>query len=94
MKNPVDIRELDVIYLTYDEPQREEFWLKIVNAIPWAKRVDGVYGSDAAHKAAANASETERFVLIDGDNLPDFEFFDQTLELDDNNKNVQFRFTT
>jgi len=68
MKNPVEIRDLDVIYLTYDEPQREEFWLKIVNAIPWAKRVDGVYGSDAAHKAAANASETERFIIIDGDN--------------------------
>jgi len=91
MKNPVDIRDLDVIYLTYDEPQREEFWLKIVNAIPWAKRVDGVYGSDAAHKAAANISETDRFILIDGDNLPDFEFFDQTLNLDDDNKNVQFR---
>jgi hypothetical protein len=49
--------------------------------IPWARRVDGVKGSDAAHKAAAAASSTERFILIDGDNLPDPEFFNLTLTL-------------
>jgi hypothetical protein len=41
--------------------------------------VDGVKGSDAAHKAAAMASSTDRFILIDGDNLPDPAFFNQTL---------------
>lgn len=81
--NRIDIADLDCIYLSYDEPQREEFWAKIRNMIPWAKRVDGVKGSDAAHKAAAEASDTERFVLIDGDNLPDEKFFNLTLELKD-----------
>jgi hypothetical protein len=47
--------------------------------VPWARRVDGVLGSDAAHKAAAQASSTDRFILIDGDNLPDPTFFNQTL---------------
>jgi hypothetical protein len=75
-----DIADLDCIFLTYDEPQREEFWVKIKNMIPWAQRVDGVKGSDAAHKAAADASQTERFVLIDGDNIPDMEFFNLILE--------------
>jgi hypothetical protein len=75
----IDIADLDCIYLTYDEPQREEFWVKIKNMVPWAKRVDGVKGSDAAHKAAAQASDTARFILIDGDNLPDPTFFNQTL---------------
>jgi hypothetical protein len=79
----IDVADLDTVYLTYDEPQREEFWVKIQNMIPWAKRVDGVKGSDAAHKAAAAASETERFILIDGDNLPDSGFFNLTLELPD-----------
>lgn len=79
----IDIADLDCIYLTYDEPQREEFWVKIKNMIPWAIRVDGVKGSDAAHKAAAEASTTERFILIDGDNLPDPAFFNLTLELPD-----------
>lgn len=76
----VDIADLDCIYLTYDEPQREEFWVKIRNMVPWARRVDGVKGSDAAHKAAAEASSTERFVLIDGDNIPNEQFFNLTLE--------------
>lgn len=75
----IDVADLDCIYLTYDEPQREEFWVKIKNMVPWAQRVDGVKGSDAAHKAAAAASNTDRFILIDGDNLPDPSFFNQTL---------------
>jgi hypothetical protein len=79
----IDIADLDCIYLSYDEPEKEEFWVKIKNMVPWAVRVDGVKGSDAAHKAAAAVSTTERFVLIDGDNLPYPEFFNQTLEFKD-----------
>jgi hypothetical protein len=82
MDEIIDIVDLDCIYLSYDEPQKEEFWLKIKNMVPHAKRVDGVKGSDAAHKAAAEASDTERFILIDGDNMPEEKFF-----------NLQFDFT-
>ncbi len=88
----VDIADLDCIYLTYDEPQREEFWVKIKNMVPWAKRVDGVKGSDAAHKAAAKASDTDRFILIDGDNIPNPAFFNQTLVLpNEEYQNAVFR---
>lgn len=90
----VDVADLDCIYLSYDEPQKEEFWLKIKNMVPWAKRVDGVKGSDAAHKAAAEASGTDRFILIDGDNLPNEEFFNIQLDFTDkdpNFKQAQFR---
>jgi hypothetical protein len=83
MTKRIDVADLDCIYLSYDEPQKEEFWVKIRNQIPWAKRVDGVKGSDAAHKAAAEASNTERFILIDGDNLPDERFFNLTMEFPD-----------
>jgi len=90
--NKVDLADLDCIYLSYDEPMKEEFWVKIRNMVPWAKRVDGIKGSDAAHKAAAAASATERFVLIDGDNLPDERFFNLTLELkDDQYEQAVFR---
>jgi hypothetical protein len=94
MSNIIDIADLDCIYLSYDEPQKEEFWVKISNMIPWARRVDGVKGSDAAHKAAAEESDTERFILIDGDNLPDFQFFNLTLDFtdkDENYQNAQYR---
>jgi len=87
----IDIADLDVIFLTYDEPRKEEFWIKIQNTVPWAKRVDGVKGSDNAHKAAGEARDTDRFVLIDGDNLPDPDFFNVQLELDDKNKDCVFR---
>jgi hypothetical protein len=87
----VDIADLDCIFLTYDEPFKEEFWLKVKNMVPWARRVDGIKGSDAAHKSAAAASTTDRFVLIDGDNIPDSAFFNQQLLLNDDNKHCVFR---
>ena len=90
----VDVADLDCIYLSYDEPQKEEFWLKVKNMVPWAKRVDGVKGSDAAHKAAGEASDTERFILIDGDNMPDESFFNIQLDFTDKDpifKTAQFR---
>ena len=90
----VDVADLDCIYLSYDEPQKEEFWLEIKNMVPWAKRVDGVKGSDAAHKAAGLASDTERFILIDGDNMPMESFFNIQLDFtgkDERFKQAQFR---
>lgn len=87
----VDVADLDCIYLSYDEPQKEEFWVKIQNIVPWAKRVDGVEGSDAAHKAAAAVSDTERFILIDGDNIPDEKFFDVQLDIKDEYADCVFR---
>jgi hypothetical protein len=91
MKYNIDIADLDCIYLTYEEPNAEENWVKIKNMVPWARRVDGVKGSDAAHKAAGQASGTDRFILIDGDNVPDPAFFNLTLELDDDNNDCVFR---
>lgn len=85
----LDVADLSVIYLSYDEPQKEEFWLKVKNMVPWAKRVDGVKGSDAAHKAAGEASDTERFILIDGDNMPEEKFFN--IQLDFTNKEPVFK---
>lgn len=90
-KEIVDVADLDCVYLTYDEPNKEATWVKIQNMVPWAKRVDGVKGSDAAHKAAADASYTDRFILIDGDNIPDSQFFNLQLTLDNTNKDVVFR---
>lgn len=88
----IDIADLDVIFLTFDEPHKEEFWAQIKHMVPWAKRVDGVKGSDAAHKAAALASDTDRFILIDGDNLPDPKFFNEILVLDtEQSKKAVFR---
>ena len=87
----VDVADLDCIYLSYDEPKKEEFWARICNLVPWAKRVDGVEGSDAAHKACADASDTDRFIVIDGDNIPNKEFFDIVLNIPDELQDCVFR---
>ena len=89
--NSIDIADLDCVFLTYDEPSKEETWVKIKNMVPWARRVDGVTGSDAAHKAAADASITDRFVLIDGDNIPDAKFFNLTLNIDNSDAVCVYR---
>jgi hypothetical protein len=91
MTEIIDITELDCIYLTYDEPQADDFYARIRSNIPWVKRIHGVKGSDAAHKAAAAASETNRFILIDGDNLPHWDFFNEQLRLNEVNKDCVFR---
>ena len=91
MTETVDVADLDCIFLTYDEPNKERNWISVQNTVPWARRVDGVKGSDAAHKAAADASDTDRFILIDGDNIPDANFFNAQLILDDTNRDCVFR---
>lgn len=83
----IPISELDVIYISYDEPNADENWADLLNKCPWAKRSHGVHGSDACHKAAAALSETERFIGIDGDNIIDPEIFN--LELDEPVMNSQ-----
>lgn len=82
------ITEFDVFYLSYDEPQKEEYWAKVQEIAPWAKRVDGVKGFDSAHKECAMQSETDRFITIDGDNIVYPEFFELELDIPDKLKDA------
>jgi hypothetical protein len=75
------LADLDVVFISYDEANAESNWANLKNQVPWAKRSHGVHGSDAAHKAAAQLSDTEWFVGIDGDNVIDPELFNSGLEL-------------
>jgi hypothetical protein len=72
--------EFDIVFLSYDEPNAEEHYADLCNKAPWAKRVHGVKGSDAAHKAAAELSETEWFVTVDADNIVDIKFFNYDVD--------------
>ena len=81
MTRLVTIADYDVIYLSYDEPNAEKNYADLLTKIPWAKRVHGVEGSDAAHKACANLSETDRFITVDGDNQIYNTFIDSKIEI-------------
>jgi len=80
--NKIKIVEQDIIFLSYDEPNAEKNYADLLTKVPWAKRVHGVKGSDAAHKACAALSETEYFVTVDADNIVDPEFLKVEIDLD------------
>ena len=77
------IIDYDIIYLSYDEPNAEKNYADLLSKVPWAKRVHGVEGSDAAHKACAKLSETDRFITVDGDNIINPDFLGQELNFDE-----------
>jgi hypothetical protein len=84
------LHDIDTIFISYDEPNADKNYSELVKILPWAKRIHGVKGSDAAHKAAANLSETDRFVTVDADNIIDSRFFTQNIELTDENRDYVF----
>lgn len=75
--------EFDIVFLSYDEPNADLHYADLCNKAPWAKRVHGVKGSDHAHKAAAELSETDWFISVDADNIVDPKFFDLDLDMSD-----------
>ena len=68
MADKVRVSDLDFVYISYKEPNKEENWADLLSKVPWAKRVDGVKGFDSAHKAAAEKAETDFYKSVDGDN--------------------------
>jgi hypothetical protein len=82
MTNNIKIVEQDIVFLSYDEPNAEKNYADLLIKAPWAKRVHGVKGSDAAHKACAAVSDTEYFVTVDADNIIDPAFLEVEIDLD------------
>ena len=80
MADRVRVSDLDFVYISFKEPNKEQNWADLKSKVPWAKRVDGVVGFDSAHKAAAEVAETDFFISVDGDNIIDERFLLQTLD--------------
>lgn len=76
------IEEFDMVFISYDEPNADENYANLLEKFPWAKRSHGVHGSDAAHKAAADLAETDRFITIDADNIVHADFADVDIDMD------------
>ena len=68
------VTDFDFIFLSYDEPNADSNWLHLKTLLPNAKRVHGVRGFDAAHKACADLSSTPWLFIVDSDSriLPSF----------------------
>ena len=59
-----DVRPMDIIFLSYDEPNAEENWKKLKARFPRAKRSHGVKGRTLAYHTAASMSETDYFFAV------------------------------
>ena len=91
MANRVRISDLDFVYISFKEPNKEQNWADLKNKVPWVKRVDGVVGFDNAHKAASDLAETDFFISVDGDNIIDEKFLLETLDWSKTNKKAVHR---
>lgn len=72
----LNLRDYDLVFLSYQEPNAESNYQHLLDARPDALRVHGVKGSDAAHKACAELSQTDRLIIVDGDTRVDPAFWD------------------
>jgi hypothetical protein len=55
---------MDVIFISYDEPDAEKNWAELKNKTPRAKRVHGVSGMELALEAAADQSSTPWYYAV------------------------------
>ena len=73
-----NVEPMDIVFLSYDEPNAEENWKKIKENYPRAKRIQGVKGRTQAYHTAAAQSKTDYFFAvfptIDIDDSFDFSF--------------------
>lgn len=78
------LKEMPVIFLSYDEPNADENYDILLKNHPNKKnisRVHGVKGFDAAHKAAARQADAQRFFTIDADCQVDKSIWWKTVDL-------------
>jgi hypothetical protein len=70
------LREYDVIFISYNEPNADENFNNLKERFPRAKRIHGVKGIHQAHIEAAKLSKTDMFWVVDGDAVivDDFNF--------------------
>jgi len=66
----------DIVFISYQEPNADENYERILERFPQCKRVHGVKGIHQAHIAGAKLCNTELFWIIDGDAtiVDDFKF--------------------
>ena len=66
----------DIVFISYQEPNADENYNKLLKRFPLAKRVHGVKGIHQAHIAAAKKCFTKMFWIVDADAviLDNFDF--------------------
>lgn len=66
--------ELDIVFISYSEPNADKNYQDLKSRFPKVKRIHGISGIHQAHIAAANISTTDMFWVVDGDAIVVDEF--------------------
>ena len=67
-------RIYDVVFISYNEANAEENYLRLLDKCPRAKRVHGVKGIHNAHIKAATLCDTDMIWVVDGDAVIEDDF--------------------
>ena len=82
MMVPLQLSELPVVFISYDEPNADRNFALLQAEVPGALRVHGVKGFDAAHRQAGTIAHAPHVVTVDGDNRPiEPGFFQRRIDL-------------
>ena len=74
---------MDVIFISYKEPNAEENYQDLLSKFPYAKRVHGITGIYEAYYEASKLNSSDCFITVDGDTV-----------VWDNLKDIEFNFTS
>ena len=58
------VKQMDIVFLSYDEPSAEKYWKVLKEKHPRAKRIRGIKGRTLAYHKAAEMSETDYFFAV------------------------------
>jgi len=64
----------DIVFISYQEPNADEYYKYLIDRFPRAKRIHGVKGIHQAHIEAAKLCSSDLFWIVDGDALIDSNF--------------------
>ena len=73
-----------VVFLSYDEPNADANYQRLLEFCPNALRVHGIKGSDTAHKHVARLiAADDNVIIVDGDNFIKPNFFTNSFVMND-----------
>ena len=61
------VKDYDIVFISYNEPNADENWEDLKERFPRAQRIHGVKGIHQAHIEAAKLCTTDLFFVVDGD---------------------------
>ncbi len=90
----LDLSTCDAVFLSFDEPNADTHFARVLELLPHAKRVHGVEGFDAAHRQAGELAASDHVITIDADNLLiDDLFFTGTFDVAPRDRGAVFSFS-